>query len=250
MNTITTQDVRRPSLDHRTAMRLARTEYGRFADLLATLGPDDWTRPTDCPAWDVRAMASHVLGMAALAASIREGARQRKLAAAADGVFIDELTALQVRERLDMPGDEIARHFGPTGRKAARGRRMTPPFVRNRQMPVPQEVNGSPECWSIGYLTDIILTRDTWMHRIDIARATGKTLVLTPDHDGTIVADVVAEWADRHGQPYQLSLSGPAGGSWSTGSAGETISVDAVEFCRAVAGRAAQPGLLGYCVPF
>jgi hypothetical protein len=50
MNTITTQDVRRPSLDHRTAMRLARTEYGRFADLLATLGPDDWTRPTDCPA--------------------------------------------------------------------------------------------------------------------------------------------------------------------------------------------------------
>ena len=52
------------------------------------------------------------------------------------------------------------------------------------------------------------------MHRLDIARATGHAPVLTADHDGVIVADVVAEWARRHGRPYRLELTGPAGGVW------------------------------------
>jgi len=38
-------------------------------------------------------------------------------------------------------------------------------------------------------------------------------MVLTPDHDARIVADVVAEWAGRHGRPFTLHLTGPAGGS-------------------------------------
>jgi hypothetical protein len=57
----------------------------------------------------------------------------------------------------------------------------------------------------MGYLLDTILTRDPWMHRVDIARATGRDMVLTADHDGRIVADVVAEWARRHGQPFTLT---------------------------------------------
>jgi hypothetical protein len=62
-------------------------------------------------------------------------------------------------------------------------------------------------------------------------------LVLTADHDGVIVADIVAEWARRHGQPYRLELTGPAGGNWSSGIGGEEIVMDAVDFCRIVAGR-------------
>jgi hypothetical protein len=61
----------------------------------------------------------------------------------------------------------------------------------------------------------MIITRDPWMHRLDLARATGQDLVLTADHDGVMVADVVAE--RRHGQPYRLELTGPAGGSWRSG---------------------------------
>lgn len=34
---------------------LARTEYARVADQLRSLAPDDWSKPTDCPLWDVRA---------------------------------------------------------------------------------------------------------------------------------------------------------------------------------------------------
>ena len=68
-----------------------------------------------------------------------------------------------------------------------------PGFVRSRHMKM--EMPSGTERWKIAYLMDTIFTRDTWMHRGDIARATGRELVLTPDHDGRIVADVVAEWA-------------------------------------------------------
>jgi hypothetical protein len=101
----------------------------------------------------------------------------------------------------------------------------------------------------LGYLMDCIYTRDAWMHRIDISRCTGRALRLTADHDGRIVADVVAEWARGHGQPYRLTLSGPAGGSWSNGD-GEAHALDAVEFCRIVSGRAPGSGLLAHEVPF
>jgi len=77
------------------------------------------------------------------------------------------------------------------------------------------------------------------MHRLDLARATDTPLHLTADHDGTIVADVVTEWAGRHGQDFALTLTGPAGGSWVNGENGSAVTLDAIEFCRAVARRPA-----------
>ena len=41
---------RRPRIDRDTALRLAATEYDRFAVQLRALGPEEWSRPTDCPA--------------------------------------------------------------------------------------------------------------------------------------------------------------------------------------------------------
>ena len=67
------------------------------------------------------------------------------------------------------------------------------------------------EKWALGYLIDTIYLRDLWMHRVDAAHVTGRDLVLAQDHDGRIVADVVAEWARRHGQPFTLTLTGRAG---------------------------------------
>ena len=72
---------RTPALDRRTAMRLAATEYQRCAELLRSLDTQAWAAPTACPAWDVRQMAAHMLGMVEMAASIREGGRQRRAAA-------------------------------------------------------------------------------------------------------------------------------------------------------------------------
>ena len=41
---------------------------------------------------------------------------------------------------------------------------------------------------SVCYLHDRVLTRDVWMHRVDIARAAGASLTLTTDHDGPDLA--------------------------------------------------------------
>jgi len=253
MTTTLTQPVR-PALDRDIAMRLAATEYGRFLDLLRSLDSNDWAKSTRCPLWDVRAMAAHVLGMAEMAASVREQGRQNKAAAARlaqhGGTYIDALTGLQVDERADWTPAQIIDRFAARAPKAAKGRKRAPGFIRRRRMPVLQHVAGSQESWTFGFLIDVILTRDPWMHRVDIADATGAELVLTADHDGVIVADIVAEWAARHGRPYSLTLTGPAGGQWSGGTGGETIRLDAVEFCRAISGRVAADGLLTTEVPF
>jgi uncharacterized protein (TIGR03083 family) len=233
-----------------TAMRLAAAEYQRFLDLLRALGPAEWTRPTECPGWDVRAIAAHALGMVEMAASIRENSRQLKLARRRGGAFIDALTSLQVDERQHMTPQQITSRFAARAPKAARARGRAPGFIRRRAMPDLQQVGDHDEAWTIGYLIDIILTRDPWMHRADISRATGAGHVLTAEHDGVLIADAVAEWASRHGQPYRLHLSGPAGGSWESGDGGPLIETDPVEFCRVLSGRGHAGGLLATAVPF
>jgi uncharacterized protein (TIGR03083 family) len=244
----------RPQLPHRVAMRLAAHEYDRMADALAALDPADWTRPTACTAWDVRELGCHMVGMAAMAASPLEMKRQQTRAAAdsaAQGIApIDALTGLQVSERAHWTPQDVISGARKVGPRAARGRRFMPGLIRRRPFPEAQVVNDVPERWVIGFLSDVILTRDPWLHRMDIAAATGTSPTLTADHDGVIVADVVAEWAARHGAAYDLELTGPAGGHWSSGTAGQRIVMDAIDFCRALSGRADAPGLLSVQVPF
>ena len=236
---------RTSALDRDTAMRLAKTEYARVVALLEGLSAHDWTKPTDCPKWDVRAMAAHMLGMAEMSASIRESLRQMKAAEKRGGVLIDALTALQVSEREGMSPAAITARYAEVAPRAVKGRRRTPWFMR-RQKAGEQVVNGREEMWTLGFLVDVIMTRDPWMHRVDISRATGAPLVLTADHDGVLVDDVVQEWAARHGRPFTLRLTGPAGGVWGEG--GPELEFDAVEFCRALSGRGAAP--LDTEVPF
>lgn len=228
---------------------IAATETERMAELLRTLETADWSRPTECPGWDVRAMAGHVLGMTETFTGLRAMARDMRAGgkAAGDGPLIDGLTAIQVARNADATTDDLINKLAAAGPRQARWR------ARRRLMrhiPLKQQLRAGIETWRFGFLVDIILTRDTWMHRVDISRATGKPLVLTPEHDGRIVADVVAEWARRHGRPFSLHLSGPAGGTFSAGRDGEQIDIDAVEFCRILSGRGEGHGLLNQEVPF
>ena len=105
---------------------------------------------------------------------------------------------------------------------------MTPGFIRRRTL-LGGVINGVEEPWTLGYLIDVILTRDPWMHRLDICTALDRTPHLTADHNGVIVADVVGEWAGRHGKDFALHLTGPAGGTWTAGTAGPRIELNAVE---------------------
>jgi len=246
----TSTHARTSTLDRETLLRLAATEYERFASMLQGLGDEDWSRQTECPAWDVWAMAGHVLGMAEMAASVREMIRQQLAAKKRGGVPIDALTAVQVDKSADLSTQELIDRFRLVGPRAARARGRTPGLIRRRSMPDKQNVGGQLETWTFGFLLDTILTRDPWMHRIDISRATGHPLDLSTDHDAALVADVVNEWALRHGKPCSLRLTGAAGGSWTVGDGGPLLELDAIDFCRTLSGREPASGLLATQVPF
>jgi uncharacterized protein (TIGR03083 family) len=232
--------------------RLASTEYARVATQLRSLDSDDWSKPTDCPLWDVRAIAGHSTGMLSTFTGYRtlmgEMLTATKAAKRSGEPMIDALTAKQVADHAALSTSKLVAKIDEVGPRAARWRSTRPGLFR--RMPMEQAVGGKEETWRMGYLLDVILTRDPWMHRVDVARATGREVELTAEHDGRIVADVVAEWARRHGAPFVLTLTGPAGGSYVSGDNGQQITIDAVEFCRTLSGRATGVGLLTQEVPF
>jgi uncharacterized protein (TIGR03083 family) len=245
---------RRPALDRGAAMRLAADEYQRYLDLLRDLSGRDWARRTACPGWDVRAMAGHCLGMAEFASSVREGARQYVAALRAferdGGNPTDCLNALQVAEHRRLSAAQLVERYATVAPRAALSRRRRPALLRSRSMGAVELPDGSRERWSFGFMLDTVLTRDTWMHRIDTAVATGRDPELTAEHDGVLVADVVAEWAGRHGEPCTLTLDGPAGGRWTFGSGGPDLAFDAVDFCRITSGRGDGEDLMETPVAF
>lgn len=251
MNAIARTDqpaARVATIDRATALRLAATEYQRVVDQWRALPADAWSQPTECPGWDVRAMAGHTLGMAEMAGSAIQAFRQQRAANKRGGVFIDALTAHQVETRASLSTAELIARMQRAARTSPRGRQRAPGFVRRQT--VAFDLPEGPEVWTKGFLFDTILTRDPWMHRVDTSRACGAPLTLTPDHDGVLVADAAREWAGRHGQPCTLRLTGPAGGTFTFGADGPLIELDAVEFCRAVSGRGDDAPPLSTHVPF
>jgi uncharacterized protein (TIGR03083 family) len=240
-----------PPISRREARDLAAAENQRALEQLRSLDPADWSRPTDCPGWDVRAMAGHVLGSMEGFGSYRQLIhlmRGAKKTAGPDGVFVDGMTAFQVEERAHLDVATLLDRMASAAPRQARFRARVPAPMRRSSME--ESVGGVAEKWPMGYLLDVILTRDTWMHRVDIARATGREMVLTADHDRRLVADVVAEWARRHRQPFELDLTGPAGGRFVAGDGGEELGLDAVEYCRILSARSSGTGLLTQEVPF
>jgi uncharacterized protein (TIGR03083 family) len=229
------------------ATAVAATEYRRFADVLDALTPADWSRPTACPAWDVRRLAAHVLGATEANGSLAEMLHQLRRGRRGTTVEVDAVSGAQVRERQDLDPDELRRRFRRAVPAAVGGRVRWSRLAGAVRMRVGEPVH---ETWPVRYLMDVIYTRDVWMHRIDICRAIGRAPLLIREHDGRVVADVVADWAGRHRRPFDLTLDGPAGGRFVAGTAGSPVAADAVEFCRTLSGRARGQGLLATAVPF
>jgi len=232
------------------ARHMAEEEFARFASLTALLSEPEWAMQTDCTAWDVRKMALHVLGSADAQASVGEFLHQLRRGVPLNKQidshhWVDGMNELQIRERQHLSNAEIVDQLKTVGPKAVRGRWGTPPPIR--YVPVPF---GPPIGWRpLKYLLDVGFTRDVWCHRIDICCATGRPMQLTPDHDRRLVADIVAEWAAVHGQPFDLVLEGPAGGKFSQGVNGERTEIDALDFVRTLSGRLPGTGVLSHPLP-
>ena len=242
---MSTERITRPE-----ARVLAEEEFVCFADLAASLTPEEWAMPTDCTGWDVRKMVLHVLGSGDAQASVKEflhqGRRGRPLNKEIDSHhWVDGLNELQIREREHLSNEEVVAQLGAIGPKAVKGRWNTP--LPMRYLPVPF---GPPIGWApLKYLLDVGFTRDVWAHRIDIHAAIGRPMPVTAEHDGRLVADIVAEWADVHGQPFELVLEGSAGGKFSRGVGGERVDIDALDFIRTLSGRLPGTGVLSNPLP-
>src|SRR5689334_15039664 len=175
MSNATTEGMR--AMRHSDWMTAAAEEYRRLGVLLAELSDDEWRRPTDCSEWDVRQMVAHLVGAAEAAASIRALVHQarlgRRLRPGADGV--DGMNAVQVQERADAGPARLRADLERISTRAVRRRSGLPAPLRALPVPFGPPLGTKP----LGYLMDRIYTRDAWMHRIDIARATGRPLDLT-----------------------------------------------------------------------
>jgi len=238
-------------IGHDEAMRITEVEFGRMLRAARELEPSDWARPTDCTGWDVRALMLHMLGTAESNASLRESAHQirlgkRRFKEVGGHHWVDGVNEIQIRERSTLTNEEIVDRYAAIIPKAVHTRHRLPRVVRALPLvDLPEPFGRQP----LGYLMDMGYTRDVWMHRVDMAQATGRPLALTPDHDGRIVADIVREWSVVHGHAFVLELDGPAGGTFTSGSGGEELQIDTVEFLRILSGRGSGTGLLSYDFP-
>jgi len=233
------------------AREIATGAYERLLDLLEQLEPEEWRAPTECPGWDVAAMVGHLIGAAKQAISLRESVRQQRWAKRHahefDGSVLDASTALQVRDHAHLAPEERLEMLREVAPVAVRARMRLPRAIRRKEIKLDAAGSlapGSPTKVSLGEIMDVTYTRDVWLHRIDIARATGRPADLDVIVDRRIVEDVVAEWSERHGQAFHLTLSGPAGGEFRQGEGGVNLEFDAVDFCRILSGRAHADGLL------
>jgi uncharacterized protein (TIGR03083 family) len=238
-------------IGHDEAMRITRVEFDRMLSAARDLGPDDWTRPTVNTGWDVRAVMLHLLGAEEANASFFENVHQmrtgKRLFKQIGGHhWVDGVNEIQIRERAALTNDEVLERYAAAIPPAVRARTRIPKLVRKLPVVTFPEPLGRK---SLGYLLDMVYTRDVWMHRVDIARATGRPLELTADHDGRIVADIVAEWAHLYDHDFELELEGPAGGTYTAGTGGERLQIDAVEFVCILSGRGSGTGLLALELP-
>lgn len=238
-----------PKLTRHRAMTLARTDVEKLIGELRALSPADWSKPTACDRWTVEDVVAHLTGMCNDLQSLRAMFASQKAGKAVAKELglkaFDGWTEHQVRtNRGADPATTLAAYIEAAPRLLRR-RETASAIVR--QLRFPQPPFG---LWSYAYLMDDILTRDTWMHRADIAQATGRPMDLTPDHDGAFVAHIVADLAKRWKQPFALELSGPAGGTFVHGTGGRRFSMDAVDLMRSLSGRGDPSHPLVNTVPF
>jgi uncharacterized protein (TIGR03083 family) len=221
-------------MNHDEWLDIAEREYAQFLGLLRSLDPAEWQAPTDCAGWTVRDIVAHVVGAAQSTARVRESGRQMLLSRRHEGEqLIDRINEVQLAERRSASPDALMAELSDAAQRSVRARRRLPRLVR--RVPVPTDTPGLGTT-TLGYLNDTVYTRDVWMHRIDISRATARHMELTADHDGHLVADAATEWLSKSSTVTGLVLTGPAGGVFGTATS-DAPTFDAVEFCRALSGR-------------
>jgi uncharacterized protein (TIGR03083 family) len=256
------------------AQRIARVELDRLLVLLQSLDSDDWDRSTYCTRWNVRQIVSHLAGATATFAS-RDRVAERsepwlhgkadepgqtmagylahvagmpveRWQAYRDAGFnpLDAMTQYQVDERAEAAPATLIAELRADGPAAITTRRGLPHGLRSLQLPI-----GIGIKVPLQFFVDVILPRDMWMHRMEIALATDRPIVRMAEHEGRLTALVMRDLARRlpGDRPVDYRLTGPDGGSfrfWHGGPAA-TLAMDTVDFHLLASGRLRPDQALG-----
>lgn len=224
---------------------LARAELATFVSMLESLGEADWSRPTPCTLWDVHGVAAHqaghvqsghgLLGVLAQANPIALRAYRKRGMSTLDG-----MNQKQVDLRRDRTPAELIREIRDGTADAIAARTRLNPISSQVRLPVPPA-----GMMPLRELLQRIFSRDMWIHRLDIADATGRPFDLAGDHNALMLALVVEDTARflRKARPsanVSLHLSGDGGGDWQLASGEGTpvsLSLSVADFVRRTAGR-------------
>ena len=221
------------------AATVARAQRLRLIDETVRLPADQWQTVTECPRWTVFDIVAHV------AAAMQNAANP--MLWVSDGVlgklrnprdaFLDAGNEIGINRRRGHPVDRLVADYRSLIDTAQPPRLM-------RRIPVP--VGGLPPRADVAYLVDVVLARDAWLHRYDIARATGGAV--DPDSTSTeVIAKVIRDLARAwQGPDLVLDLTGPEGGTWLLGTNPDApvVTLPAVEFLRHLSGRVPPADLL------
>ncbi|MCB0081848.1 MAG: maleylpyruvate isomerase family mycothiol-dependent enzyme [Caldilineaceae bacterium] len=221
------------------AYLLLTTALERFTALVETLDSEDWVQPTACTDWNVREMLAHQVGGYVSGAGYTEMLRQYSIIPKKGQLPEDAVNQRQIERWGKRSTAELIAELREAGPVAAR--QWVYGFRLLKPVKIPHPVGGM---LSMRHLMWVIHSRDTWMHRLDLCRATNRPFQQTHDHDGRIVALVMRDVAAcLHGQlggrAVIFDLAGVAGGVWLVG-AGEataTIQMDALDFNILASGR-------------
>ena len=222
------------------AQRIGAFQNERMLSLLRTLDVGEWDAQTDCDRWAVRDIVAHLIGWAECFGSFKEfrhqfGAsikRRKEL-----GNPVNAQNEQQVEDRRHLSVDELLERYEAATARFLNFRMKVGKYAHYVPYYDPSIIKFS----NLGYISRVIFTRDTFMHRIDICRATGRPPIMARD-DAILMSDVVRDWARRHDVDATIDLG--VVGTFLAGRSGRaTISGDAAEFSRVMTGRAAPETL-------
>jgi uncharacterized protein (TIGR03083 family) len=237
------REVTAPTVDRYA--KLAEQELAAFVQLLEQLSPDDWSKPTACALWDVRDVVAHQGGHVQMGSGFRgfvaqldpRGTRPYRKRGMST---LDALNQRQVEMRRAMSTEDLIAEVRDGTPRAIASRGRLNPVARRLRVPAP------PVGWvGLGTLLHRIFPRDMWVHRLDVADATGKPFTQARGHDDAMLELTVADAANSiekksPGLCFRLTLTGPAGGSWIVGGTGSPtweLRMDVTDFMRRSSGR-------------
>jgi len=195
-------------------------ERGRLSELLGTLEPGDWQRPSPCPGWTVLGLCCHLLADdLGLLSRQRDGYHGTPspdgLGEAGFAAWLDALQAEWVQAARRISPRLVTELLGWTGPQVTEMLRRQDPQARTAQVswagtrPVPVWLDQAREL------------SEQWIHRQQLLQALGRPSDLRPDLAGPVLDGL--RWAYPYrleqcsagrGDTVTIAISGPVTRNW------------------------------------